>query len=362
MKTLFKNATILTMNKDCDVLCNHDVLVEDTRIKQISKNITTQNADRVIDCDGKILMPGFVNAHFHSADPYNDYMTLVKRGITTVFDINNEPERSATAMKQAGIRGLVGIGAFTGRENLSSENLDKTRNKVLEANSDVKIVVWAKNIFDVDERDFETLIMYAKKHDLLISTHCSETLEEVGECATRHNDMSPIALLEYYGFLNCKSLLVHCVHCDKEDVEILKYYDTAIVSCPSGNLVSASGVAPLYSYTKNNILLALGTDHQKNNGPNMFKEMFLAKNLQSAMLNEKDIILDTQAVKMATCDGAKALGLDDCGSIEEGKLADIILLNINSQDPHNTVVSNANIVDIAMTMINGNVLYENKVL
>lgn len=359
MRILFKNAIIITMNKCSDVLYNHDILVEDARIKQISENISTENVDRVIDCKGQILMPGFINVHFHSVDPYIDYKTLIKCGITTVLDINSEPERSASAMDQVGIRGLVGIGAFTGRETLTDENLDYVRNKVLDANSDVKIVVWAKNIFNVNENDFETLIMYAKKHDFLISTHCSETLEEVGECANKNNDMSPIALLEDYGFLNCKSLLVHCVHCDKDDVEILKYYDTAIVSCPSSNLVSASGIAPLYSYLKNNITVCLGTDVPVNNAPNMFKEMFLAKNLQAGILNEKNLVSDMQVIRMATCDGAKALGLTDCGSIEEGKFADIILIGLDSEKPQCEIVSNANISNINLTMINGKIVYEN---
>ena len=120
----------------------------------------------------------------------------------------------------------------------------------------------------------------------------------------KHN-MTPIELLESIGFLDVPCILAHCVHCDKDDVEVLKKYDVTIATNPSSNLVLGSGIAPLYSYIRNEINVSIGTDGPaSNNALDMFKEMFLADNLQAGVLNQAYILTVVDAIKMATVRGA----------------------------------------------------------
>ena len=398
MKILFKDAIIITMNDKNDIL-KGDVFVDGNTIQKIGK-VSGENFDRVIDCKGKALMPGFINTHCHLAmslfrgigentnfnnwwhdnmrpleeqcsdeDFYNGVklglLECIQNGITSVVDLYMANNMTAKAMKELGVRGWIGVGAITGSEVLDEKYLDAEIDKIKKTNNDVKPILYAHSIYSCDESQYAELVKYSKKHNLTITTHLSETLKEVGECYTKYQ-MTPVELLESYGVLDRNTLLAHCVHCDKDDVQIMKNYNVNVTSCPSSNLIIGSGIAPIYSYTKNNINVCVSTDGAaSNNSLDMFKEMFLLDNLQSGVLNQPFALTTLETLRSATINGAKALGEDKLGKIEKGCFADIILLDLTLPNALpinnliNNVVNSMGTKNVCLTMVNGNILYEN---
>ena len=396
MKKIFKNAIVVTMNKDNEIIRNGQVEIEDNRITYVGA--VRDMTGEVIDCNGNILMPGFVNTHCHLAmtlfrgygensnfkNWWNDYMRplenkleiddcyygatlgmleLIKNGVTTVADFYMRPEETAKAVIDTGVRACIGVGAITGGEVLSEEAID-AQIKSVSISELIKPILYAHSVYSCDESQFAMLNQYAMKHNLIKATHASETLNEVGTIDLKYQ-MTPIALLESYGFFDSPCILAHCVHCDKSDIEIMQNYDVTVSTNPSSNLILGSGIAPLYSFVKNNINVSIGTDGvASNNSLNMFKEMYLADNLQAGVLKQPQAITTIDALKMATVRGALALGYDDLGRLEKGYLADMIMIDIykpNMQplnDVFNNLVNACETSNIKMTMINGKIVYK----
>ena len=393
---IIKNAIIVTLNKENEIIKNGQIEIDKNIITYVGEERETTG--EIIDAKGNIIMPGFVNTHCHLAmtlfrgygensnfsNWWVDYMRpledkiekddcyygamlgileLIKNGVTTVADFYLNYEETANAVVRTGIRANIGIGAITGKEIISEEWIDEEISKISKSDL-IKPILYAHSIYSCDESQYGEINKYAIKHNLIKSTHISETLSEVGIADSKYQ-MTPIALLESYGFFDSPSVLAHCVHCDRDDIEIMKNYDISVASNPSSNLILGSGIAPLYSYVKNNINVCIGTDGAaSNNSLNMFKEMYLADNLQAGVLNQARAITTIDALKMATVRGAMALGYDNLGRIEDGYLADLIMIDISkpNMQPLNDVFSNlvnaCESNNVIMTMVNGEILYK----
>lgn len=396
MKKIIKNAIIVTMNKENEIIRNGQIEIDDNVISYVGETRETQGD--VIDAKGNIVMPGFVNTHCHLAmtlfrgyaensnfkNWWVDYMKpledkleiddcyygatlgmleLIKNGVTTVADFYLHPEETAKACIDTGIRTNIAIGAITGGEILSDESLTDDMKKIT-LSPLIKPILYAHSLYSCDESQFNELNKFAVKHNLIKSTHASETLMEVGMIDSKYN-MTPIALLESYGFLDTPSILAHCVHCDKDDIEILSNYPVTVATNPSSNLILGSGIAPLYSFVKNKINVSIGTDGAaSNNNLNMFKEMYLADNLQAGVLNQARALTTIDALKMATIRGALALGYENLGRIQQGFLADIIMIDVSRpnmqpiNDIFNNLVNACESNNVIMTMINGKIVYK----
>ncbi len=396
MKTVFKNACVITMDNVEEILTNAQVEIVDNKITYVGEN--RESDGNIIDAGGNIIMPGFVNAHCHLAmtlfrgkgensqfnDWWKDYMRpleaklqeddcywasalgmfeLIKNGVTCVADFYMNPQETARASVDIGIRANIGIGAITGREVLSRDYLDDEIDKI-SISPTIKPLLYAHSVYSCDVSQFVELNSCAKRRDLIKSTHASETLYEVGKVHATYN-MTPIGLLESYGFLDTPTLLAHCVHCDKGDIEIMKNYPVTVVTNPSSNLMLGSGIAPLYSYVRNGINVAIGTDGPaSNNSLNMFKEMFLADNLQSGVLNQAHAINTIDALKMATIRGALALGYDNLGKVKVGYLADIVMIDVHQpnmqplKNIYNNLVNSCQSSNVILTMIDGKIVYK----
>ncbi len=396
MKKIITNAKIVTMNTSNDIIRDGQVEIEDNIITYVGP--IREMEGEIIDAKGNIIMPGFVNTHCHLAmtlfrgygensnfkNWWFDYMRpleekmeledcyygatlgmleLIKNGVTTVADFYMHPEETANACIDTGIRTNIGIGAITGKEILSQESLLEDM-EMISLSPLIKPILYAHSLYSCDESQFNELNKFAAEHNLIKSTHASETLTEVGIIDNKYN-MTPIALLESYGFLDTPTILAHCVHCDRNDIEIMSNYDVTVASNPSSNLILGSGIAPLYSYIKSNINVSLGTDGAaSNNNLNMFKEMYLADNLQAGVLNQAHAITTVDALKMATVRGALALGYDNLGRIVEGYLADLIMIDISKpnmqpiNDIANNLVNACESNNVIMTMINGKIVYK----
>ena len=398
MRILFDNARILTM-KD-DQIINGSLVVDGTRIAYIgNKPQSFAPFDRVIDCKGNLLMPGFKNAHAHSAmvflrgkaddaplhewlfnicfpheehligdDIYHlnkvAYLEYLTSGITACFDYYFFIPSMAKAAEEFGMRTLL-LGTY----EHGVTTLEQVVNYYHEFNdrkeSLVRFCIGLHSEYTTDENRF---CQTKEAIDLTGSpffTHISETENEVKECQNRHG-MTPAKYLYERGLFANGGGGYHCVYLNDEEIKIFKENNLTIVTCPCSNAKLASGIAPLTRYYQEGINIAIGTDGPaSNNGLDMFKEMYLAAVLQKLANKDAKSIPAFEFLKMATVNAARAMGLNDADVLEAGKYADIIMIDLNrpNMQPLNNIVTNLVYAgskdNIMMTMINGRILYEN---
>ncbi len=397
MKTLFKNAFVFNANyeqhfkKQC-------VLVDNNKIAKVQAQIEDCEADQIVDCKNNILMPGFVNAHAHSpmtllrglCDDENlqtwlfDNMLVaekkltkediywgqmlaiaeyVKGGITCTEEMYFFNEKLIEANRKAHFRSRVGLSSELNLLQECFDEIDYNNQNAL-----VKPCVSVHSIYTEDEKSIEGFLDISTHNNLDRALNLSETLVEVGDCTVQHNQKTPPQYLEDLGFFDKKTLCFHCVHMDKDDLQILADYDVSVATCPSSNIKLASGIAPIYAMQTKGLNIAIGTDGAaSNNSLDMFKEMFLVATLSKVNIYNSEVVKAKEVLQMATKNGAKALGFN-CGEIEEGKLADLFLLDINSPHfmPNNSnyallshLVYSAKSSDVYLTMIDGKIVYNN---
>ncbi|MDD4686002.1 MAG: amidohydrolase [Clostridia bacterium] len=392
MKIWFYNAKVLQNSK----IIQGDVLVQDNKIIYIGKNPPEFKADRKINVMGNLLMSGFVNAHAHTPSTilrgYADDLSLhnwldkiiplerslndeeiywsvmlgvleyVKAGITCVEENYAKYLPIMEAYKKSGMRARMSIG-YPNVNQLKVDKLSSQNEKIKEYG--FKAVCFAHSIYGTTQNQLDDLISFSKSENLPLSIHLSETLKEVGDCTVKY-DKTPVEYLEYLGFLDRPCTIYHCVHTDKDDLKILADYNANIVTCSSSNLKLASGIAPLYAMQTAGLNIALGTDGAySNNSYDFFKEMFLSATLNKALLYNAEILKAEEVLNMSTINGAKTLGYENLGDIQEGYLADIILINLNQPHhmPQFNLISNlvysAKSSDVYFTMIDGKIVYEN---
>ena len=398
MKILFHNARILTMENEN--IIEGDLLTLDNRIAYIGKDASAfAPFDRVIDCHKNLLMPGFKNAHAHSAmvflrskaddltlqdwlfkvifpredkligsDIYHlnkvAYLEYLSGGITACFDHYYYPLEAAKAAEDVGFRTLL----------LATYDQKYTRGEALYRNfhhyNDVKDGLVRYTIgFHAEYTTDANLLMGTIETLRMLKcpfyTHISETEKEVKECVDRHGK-TPVQYLYDNGLFNYGGGGFHCIYLTPEEVKIFKEHNLSVISCPASNAKLASGIAPLTYYLDNGINIALGTDGPaSNNSLDMFKEMYLAATLQKLANQDPKSIAAFEILKMATVNGAKAMGLDEADILKEGKYADLILIDLNkpNMQPINNIITNlvyaGNKDNVILTMINGQILYEN---
>jgi 5-methylthioadenosine/S-adenosylhomocysteine deaminase len=196
--------------------------------------------------------------------------------------------------------------------------------------------------------------------------HLSETKKEVDECYGRYG-MSPVKFLDSLGMFNYGGGGFHGVWMNEEDMEICAEKKVSIVSNPSSNLKLASGIADLCGLLEKGVNVALGTDGAaSNNALDMFREMYLASVLQKVTKQDAAVMDARDVLRMATTNGAIAMGLTDCDTLAVGKKADIIMIDMHrpNMQPVNNIAKNlvysGSKDNIKLTMINGKILYENK--
>ena len=194
--------------------------------------------------------------------------------------------------------------------------------------------------------------------------HNSETALEVKECVERYG-VTPTVLFDQLGIFDYGGGGYHCVHMSEEDYQIMKKRNLIAVTNPASNLKLASGICPISEFLKKEIPVAIGTDGPaSNNCLDMFREMFLVTGLAKYRDNDASSVDALDVLKMATVNGAKAMGWSDCETLSVGSKADIIMIDLNQpnmQPIHNipkNIVYAGSKQNVKMTMINGKILYE----
>ena len=398
MKTLFKNAQILTMIDD--IIINADLVVDNNLIAYIGKESSSYGPfDKVIDCNKNLLMPGFKNAHAHSAmvflrgkaddvtlqdwlfkivfpreehlqpsDIYYlnkvAYLEYLSSGITACFDHYFYPLEGAKAAEEMGMRTL--LLATYDEKYMRGEGL-KTNYHRFNDNKDglVKYAIGFHAEYTTNKELLEGSKEVINDLKCPFFTHIAETKKEVEECVKRHGK-TPVKYLYDEGLFKYGGGGFHCIYLTDEEVKIFKENDLYIISCPGSNLKLASGIAPLTYYLNNGINIALGTDGPaSNNSLDMFKEMYLAATLQKVTNNDAKSIPAFEILKMATVNAAKAMGLDNADVLAVDKYADIIMIDLHKPNtqPINNIVTNLVYAgskdNVILTMINGKILYQN---
>lgn len=397
MKTLLKNAKILKMTDD-KIIEGH-IVITDNRISALGKNVDLNaKYDKVIDCEGNLLMPGFKNAHTHSAMTFlrsraddsslHDWLfneifpreanlrpgcvkeltkvailEYLTSGITGVLDQYFYPEEFEETCVNMGFRAVSLVmfdKDFRPRETcLNFFEANKKKDYL------VRYVVGMHSEYTGTQEMFDETRFLLDATKSSFYTHLSETSSETEECISKRG-VTPLKYFDSLHFFDRGGAIFHGVYLSDDDINIIKKRNIIVVSNPSSNMKLASGVAEIKKLLKNNVTIALGTDGPaSNNALDMFREMYLVTGLQKLILKDPVSIPAFEVLKMATVNGAKAMNLEDGDVLEVGKLADIIMIDLSrpSMQPINNVINNlvyAGEKDVVkMTMVNGKVLYYN---
>ena len=408
MGYLFKNIHIVTMDEQFPEIFFGDVLVEGKIITKIGIDLP-KVAHKVIEGKNRVLMPGLINTHTHVAMtllrsygddtslfdwlenmvwPMEDKMTkedikvgtqlgiaeMLLSGTTTFLDMYAEMDQVALAVEETGIRGHLSKGMiFRDSQKVDHKNLKETEDLIKQfhntADGRIEFLVGPHAIYTNSKEFLEAQLAIAKKYKVGVHIHVSETREEV-ETAIKNHGMSPVAYLESLGIFDAPPVIAaHCVHLIDGDLEILKKYDVSIAHNPQSNLKLASGIAPVKTYLDYGVNVGLGTDGaSSNNNLDLLEELQYASLLQKGTLEDPTALKAYEALKMATVDGAKALGIEDkVGRIKEDYEADLIVFDLNK--PHfyplqhsklSNLAYSAQSSDIILTMVQGKILMENR--
>ncbi|MBP5301344.1 MAG: amidohydrolase [Bacilli bacterium] len=396
MKILLKNARILTLKND--KIIDGDILIENNLIVKIQKKIVS-SVDKIIDCKKNVLMPGFKNAHSHSAmtflRSYADdlpldewlqkivfpteknlreedvyylsklaFLEYISSGITACFDMYYFPDAIKKASNDIGMRTVVLF--LLENPNVKFNRIKEKMFLYNNDNDNVTALLGFHSEYLTSKKQLEKIRVFAKKLKTPLYTHCCETSKEVEGSLQRHG-LTPVQFFEKINIFEHGGGIFHGVFLNKKDMEILGKRNVFVCTCPCSNLKLSSGIAEVKQLLKNKVNVAIGTDGPaSNNGLDMFREMYLVSVLSKYKERDPASISAFEILKMATVNGAKMLGLQKSLYLEEGSFADIIMLDIKQPDmqPVNDIIKNivysGNKLDIKMTMINGKILYYNK--
>jgi 5-methylthioadenosine/S-adenosylhomocysteine deaminase len=413
---LIKNAEIITMNQKEEII-HGDLYIENDRIVAIGENLP-YNAEKVIDGTNRTVIPGFVQTHIHlcqtlfrgqaddlelldwlkkkvwpleaAHDEESSYYSamlgigeLIQSGTTTIVDMEtvHHTDNAFQAIYESGIRALSGkVMMDKGAE--VPLLLREDTNKSIQQSVDLlekwhgrddgriqyafspRFVVSCTEDLLVQVRDL------SRKYQVKVHTHASENQGEI-ELVEQEKGMRNVVYLDHIGLANENLILAHCVWLDEEEKQIISKRGVKVSHCPGSNLKLASGIADIPDLVELDAFVSLGADGAPcNNNLDMFNEMRLAAVIQKPKHGPTCMNAET-IFKMATIGGAKAVGMEDqIGSLEVGKKADIVILNLNDfhlypsseVDTISRIVYSTTRADVETTIVNGKILMENRIM
>ncbi|MBD5527946.1 MAG: amidohydrolase [Lachnospiraceae bacterium] len=401
------NARILTMEPNREIF-RGEIWVKNEKIvyvadqEEIEREWRGDNVPRIswdceIDCEENLLMPGFKNAHTHSAMtflrsasddvPLQDWLQNIvfpaeKRltdqdiyqltrlaileyltsGITSIFDMYLKPDVTAKACLDMGMRCVLvsGLNDFT-------SSIDQVEEEYVRWNRKNPLISYQLGFhaeYTCDRALMVQLSGLAHRHRAPVFTHMSETMDEVRECKKKYG-MTPAFFLDSLGMFDFGGGGYHCVHMTDNDMDVFRRHRMYVITNPASNAKLASGVAPIMDFVRNQIPVAIGTDGAgSNNALDMFREMFLVSGLSKLREMDASSVDAMEVLRMATVNGAKAMRLNRADVLAKGKLADMILLDLhqpNMQPIHNipkNVVYSGSKANVKMTIVGGKILYK----
>ena len=396
MSILIKNVQLNGAQKD--------VLITKNIITKIAKVIKT-NADIVIDGTDKAVIPGLINGHTHAAMTlfrgYADDASLgkwlkqkiwplerklteqdvylgtrlaclemIKSGTTFFNDMYWHFMGSAKAVEEMGIRAVLSAvfidiaGKDQAKEQIkiNKELFEKSR----ELSDRIIFALGPHAIYTVSKQSLQWIKGFAHENNLLIHIHVSETEKEVHDCISTHGKR-PLEYLESIGFLGPNVIACHAIWLNENELNLCKKYDVKIVYNPVSNLKLAAGQCFQYQkMVQKGINPLIGTDGcASNNNLDMFESIKFAALLQKSCSNDPTVLPAQEALKMASINGAKAFRFN-VGEIKQGKLADLLLIDLNRPEfvphynLHSSLVYSANGYCVDTTICDGKILMQGR--
>ena len=405
---LIKGATVITLDR-LNRVFEGDVLIERNRIASMGSSLAARGVE-TIDGRGRLLLPGFVQTHVHlcqtlfrgAADDLSliDWLKkriwpmeaahtreslsasarlglgeMIRGGTTCALTMETVHHTDAVfeVVEEAGFRATVGKCMMDKGDDVPAALREKAESAIAEsialieawhnkANGRIRACFAPRFAVSCTRELLERVAALAREMGVMVHTHASENRDEIALVESETGQRN-IEYLRDLGIVGPHVLLAHCVWLNEDEIEILARTRTRVAHCPSSNLKLGSGIAPVPEMIESGISVSLGADGAPcNNRLDMFTEMRTAALIQKARLGPQTLpALDV--LRMATIEGARALGLDrEIGSIEVDKLADLILINADRlhttprPDPVSTVVYAATAGDVETVIIDGRVV------
>jgi 5-methylthioadenosine/S-adenosylhomocysteine deaminase len=394
---------VIPVNTARDILLDHTVLIRDARIVDIipTADFKPQDAREHHNLKDHALLPGLINVHGHAAmslfrgmaddKPLHTWLTehiwpaegqwvsadfvrdgtelaiaeMLRAGTTCFSDMYFFPNMAAAAAESAGMRAQLAFPIFD-FPTIWANDPDEYIRKGLQLRDDYKhsdllsFAFGPHAPYTVGDAAFTHIATLANELDAPIQVHLHETQQEVDDAVSASGER-PIARLDRLGLLTPRTQCVHKTTLNDDDIERLVRSGSHVIHCPISNLKLASGFCPVQTLIDAGVNVAIGTDGAaSNNDLDLFGEVRSAALLAKAIAQNAAAVSAWQALEMATINGAKALGLDaDIGSLENGKLADIIAVDLSAleqqplYDPVSTLIYTNVTSHIRHSWING---------
>jgi 5-methylthioadenosine/S-adenosylhomocysteine deaminase len=367
--TVIRNAVVFTVDNNNTLHPNGVIVLRNDRIEAVGSAesiVLPADVTHTIDCQGQMaVIPGLIDVHSHSSllrgvtenlqllewlpryqlehrvlteeDAYYAailcYLEALKAGTTCVMDMYRYLYRCAEAAAVLGLRvNLVPyIADQPGKDFFETPETNLKLIQTHHESQNGRVRVW----FGLEHLFYCTPAAFAKARDcanhygVRIHTHSSEQREEV-EAVIQHFGKRPIELFSDYGILGPDTAIAHCVWLNADEIKLLADTGTSVAHCPTSNAKLAGGIAPILEMQQAGIIVGLGTDGPiSNNSLDLFEAMKMASLLQKVSRYDAAALPAIDALRMATIEGAKLLGLDhEIGSLEPGKKADLVLLDL----------------------------------
>lgn len=412
MTTLFSQATVLPMTTVDQAFRTFTgwVGVDHNRIVMVTDSEAQAAAFRAahpdlreIDCRGRLLMPGLINTHCHAAmtlqRSYADDLSLMTwlhdyiwpfeaqqtpeevvlgmklgvvemllGGITSFVDMYFSESHCVAAVEELGIRAVLGCSYFDANAEEAFREVDEAVRLASSGSGRVRIAVAPHAPYTVSPDNLRRGKALADRYGLSLMVHAAETQDEVRIVRERYG-RTPVEHLDALGLLDGRCIAAHCIHVTEAEIETLAQRRVTVSHNPQSNMKISSGVAPIERFRAAGALVTVATDGPcSNNDLDLFEELRTAAFLQKSATGDPTALPAFEALRMATANGARAMGYADgeLGVIREGALADLIVVDL--QKPHlqplHDVVSNivycGKAADVDTVMVDGRIVVEGR--
>ncbi|MFD3156195.1 amidohydrolase [Haloimpatiens sp. FM7330] len=402
MKILIKNTLIITMDKDNEIIDKGYVLIKDKKIVKVDSGEYEGKLEevKVIDGNNYCVMPGLINCHTHASMtllrgvgeglplmrwlkekiwPMEAKFTekhirigteiacleMFRSGTTTFNDMYFMEQYVLDVVRNYGMRAVLGLSIIGDKwEEQIKQTIDLIDIIDNDKSGLMKVMFAPHSPYTLNYDALKQVGQLAKEYKKDIHIHISETKDEVNIIKDKYNKTTCELLLDT-GIFNSKVVGAHCIHLTDSDINIMKENNVSAVYNPQSNMKLASGMARIVEMNETGINVCIGTDGtSSNNNLNMFEEMETGALLQKLKYNDATKLDGKTMLKMATINGAKALGIEKVGMLKEGYKADMIMVNLNKPNmvPNNDIYSNlvfsANGSEVEYVIVDGNIIME----